>query len=178
MTAPFPFSSSAAATIKFETIQSVSRAFTEARNAFVPHTEYDAWGIEYRKTPAAEVRAEVERKAKARKAIDKRIACERKVVRRTVRTLLAAGYAITVDNGEDTPIRRSTSVNAIMAEVQACDEELLHVLRQDDAGVWKRFGTICLVYGNSGPEVISDYSTSLEAVLEPVMTYCEKLDLA
>lgn len=164
--------------ITFDMLESVSFAYTLARRHNVPVTEYDAWSIDYRRVPASEVRAEAERKAKAQKAIDARIACERKVVRRTVRTLLAAGYAITVNNGEDAPIRRSKSINAIMAEVQACDEEWLHVLRQDETGAWKRIGTIFLVYGNSGPEVIADYSTSLETVLEPVMAYCEKLELS
>jgi hypothetical protein len=162
--------------ITFDTLESVSFAYTLAQRAGLPVTEYDAWSIEYRRTPATEVRAEVERKAKAQKAVDKRMACERKVVRRTVRTLLAAGYAVTVYNGEDTPIRRSTSVNAIMAEVQAADEEYLYVLRKDDAGNYLRVGSIWLVYGNSGPEVIADYSVCLEEVLAPVNAYCDTLE--
>src|SRR5262245_32775068 len=104
-----------------------SQAFTAAERAGLPVPEYDAWRIGYNATPAIDVRAEYERKVKAQKAIDKRIACERRVVRHTVKALLAQGYAISVYNDEDTPIRNSRSVNAIMAEVNACDEEALRV---------------------------------------------------
>jgi hypothetical protein len=161
--------------ITIDAIESVTQAYYAAVNAALPFTEYDAWSVDYRQTPAAEVRAEVERKAKAQKAVQKRIACERKVVRRAVRTLLAEGYAITVYNGEDYPVKQSTSERAIMDAVQQADEEWLNVWTRNSVGKLERFGTIFLVYGNSGPEVINDYSTNLETVLAPVNAYCDKL---
>lgn len=36
---------------------------------------------------------------------------------------------------------------------------------------WVRF-----VYGNDGHDVISDYTTNLESVLEPINAYAESLD--
>jgi hypothetical protein len=160
---------------------SASTAFYEAQRAGLLVTEYDAFRIDWRKTPVAEVRAEAAARAKAQKALAARIACERKVVRRAVKTILAAGYVVSVYDGEAFAIRRSTSVNAIMAEVQACDEEWLHVSTWREGvdgaeGKWVRVGTIYLVYGNSGPEVIADYNVSLETLLEPVMKYCETLE--
>jgi len=162
-------------TIYLNNLRAVDRAYSVAVREGLPVTEYDAWRIGYNAIPAVDVRAEHERKLKAQKAVQKRIASERKVIRHAVKALLAQGYAITVYNGEEVAIRRSTSVNAIMDEVQACDEEWLYVFAQVD-GEQKRIGSLYLVYGNSGPEVIADYSVSLEHVMEGVNAYCDKLE--
>lgn len=151
-----------------------SKALYEAREAKRPHSEYDAWDVEYRGyTPAqmAEKAAEIR---KAVRAVEKRQAIERRIVRRAVKAFLNAGFAVSVYDGEDYSIRCSTSVKAIMAKVQACDEEWLHVLRKVD-GEWKRFGTVCLVYGNGGWDVISDYSVNLEQWLAEVNVYAGSL---
>ena len=58
--------------ITFDTLESVSFAYSSALRNGLPVTEYDAWGIEYRRVPATEVRAEAERKAKAQKAVAKK----------------------------------------------------------------------------------------------------------
>lgn len=173
-----PAASEEASALMWANLQAVSEAYTAAQRAELPVTEYDAWKIERNATPPAELAAEAARKVAAQKAAAKRIACERKVVRFAVRQLLAAGYSITVNNGEECPVRKSTREHSIMGAIQQCDEEWLNIWLTGDEGKDVRIGTIALVYGNSGPEVIADYSTSLETVLEPVMQYCEKLELA
>jgi hypothetical protein len=170
-------------TISSLNLHAASRAYYDARDLGLSFTEYDADRIGYWKTPVAEVRAEADRQAKAQKAVAKRIACERKVIRFAVRHILAQGYVISVYDGEDSPVKKSASERAIMAAVQACDEEWLIVWKPVAGGLHEgvgvkhqRMGTIALVYGNSGPEVICDYHTSLEALMEPVNAYCDKLE--
>ncbi|MBB6559601.1 hypothetical protein HNP48_002268 [Acidovorax soli] len=102
-----------------------------------------------------------------------RILVERAVIRRAVTDILSVvceegpAYTISVDDGEDIPLAHSRDVNAIMDEVCACDEERLVVRRVPAEGSDRRqlFGSIYLVYGNDGWDVMCDYHVSLEEVL-------------
>jgi biotin carboxylase len=98
-----------------------------------------------------------------------RILIERAIIRRAVEDILAAGYLVSVYYGDDDyGIRRSANRDAIMAEVGACDEEWLNVMRADDTAKsgYRLVGTIELVYGNDGWDVIADYHSGLEQVLK------------
>jgi len=97
-----------------------------------------------------------------------RILIERAIIRRAVEDIIAAGYLVSVYYGDDEyGIRRSANRDAIMAEVGACDEEWLNVMRADDTAKsgYRLVGTIALVYGNDGWDVIADYHTNLEQLL-------------
>lgn len=105
-------------------------------------------------------------------SIRARYVLERAVIRRAVTDIIAAGYTVDVDYGEgDIALKKSVDVAKIMEEVCACDEEWLHV--RDTSG--KRIGTIFLVYGNDGWDVICDYHTSLDAVLVGANELAEQL---
>lgn len=110
-------------------------------------------------------------------AIKERIVMERAVIRRAITDILAAGHAITVFDGEDAPLKRSTDVGAVMGEICACDEEWLRVLAPtgDTAKPWKHLGTIFLVYGNEGWDVLADYSVNLEPLLAGANEFAETL---
>src|SRR5438093_779989 len=91
----------------------------------------------------------------------KRRKMERAVCSALVKAGLEAGYGIGVYNGEETVIRNSTSYKAIMAELFSVDEESLLFWKDG-----KKAGHVFLVYGNDGWDVICDYTTNLEHIME------------
>lgn len=94
-------------------------------------------------------------------AIRQRILIERAIIRRAVRDILAAhdgAYCISVYDGEEFPVKRSRDFDKILAEVSQCDEESLIVRHADASG--DKVGSIYLVYGNDGWDVIADHTDS------------------
>lgn len=103
-------------------------------------------------------------------AIEKRIDIEKKIARKCVQTLLAAGYSININNGgmvEELP-EPSDEFNVVVAAMFAADEDYLNLYKFGKHWGWVRF-----IYGNAGHEVISDYTTNLESVLSPVNEYAD-----
>lgn len=86
---------------------------------------------------------------------------ERHVIGTLVTDLLAAGYSITVDNGENEEVTKSTSYTAIMNALDTTDEDFLRVFKREASQGWVR-----CIYGNNGPDVISDYTTNLERFMK------------
>lgn len=86
---------------------------------------------------------------------------EARIVRRAVRDLLAAGYLVTTNDGEEDTVRRSSNIAQIMAALCTTEEDYLYVVKpfepQTASFVW-------LIWGNEDC-VISDYGTSLEEAL-------------
>lgn len=106
------------------------------------------------------------------KAQIKRIEIEGKIARKTVDALLAAGFTVGVNDGEETVLTHSQSVNDVMGALYSTDADYLYAY---DATTKKRVGTVFFVYGNDGPDVICDYSTNMSDVLAPVEEYAESL---
>lgn len=95
-------------------------------------------------------------------SIRARILMERAIVRHLVRSVLArteAEYSLSVFDGEEWAIVRSRDLAAVMAEIGACDEERLAIRRGTDAEA-ERIGSVFLVYGNDGWDVIADNTCS------------------
>lgn len=99
-------------------------------------------------------------------AIRQRQAIERAIVTKIIDGLLAAGHAISVDNGADDETPRSVDKAAILAAMFQTDEETIFV-HENRRGPKRPLGWVKLVYGNDGFDVISDYSVNLGAVLMP-----------
>lgn len=79
-------------------------------------------------------------------------------IQQTIRALVADGWQLdrVYDGGdEDQPV---TTEPAAIEAITAVDDAYLHVKRGDETG-WVRF-----VLGNAPDEVVSDYTTNLEAV--------------
>jgi hypothetical protein len=102
-----------------------------------------------------------------------RMSIERQVIKRLVQSALAAGYAISVNDGEEITERRCTDVGRIMAAVMTTDEDYLHI---HAAGQTHRFGWVRLIYGNDGWDVICDYTTNLEPLMAPVTAVADRLE--
>lgn len=95
--------------------------------------------------------------------VRRRILVERAIVRMAVRSILLAapwGYTVSVWDGEEYALKRSRDLNAIMDEIGACDEEVLVVRRADGEEAGARVGSLFLVYGNDGWDVICDHTDS------------------
>jgi hypothetical protein len=102
--------------------------------------------------------------------VEKRIRIEKKIASRLVADAIAAGYSLSVNNGEEVVIRQSRDKAAILAEMFSVDME--HLIYHKD-GV--RQGWVYLVYGNGGWDVICDYTTNLDPVLVGANALADKL---
>ncbi|WP_043004878.1 hypothetical protein [Comamonas testosteroni] len=93
-----------------------------------------------------------------------RILIERAVIRQAVRDILAAadnGYCISITNSETVELSRSRDLDKIMANIGQCDEETIivrHAIKDGELG--GKLGSIYLVYGNHGWDVICDHTDS------------------
>lgn len=96
-----------------------------------------------------------------------RIKAEGQVAQRLVAHALAQGWSVSVFDSEEWTVKRSRDNAKIMDALFTTDDDRLRF--RDEAGEDK--GTVWLVYGNAGYEVISDYSTSLEEFMQPVLVY-------
>lgn len=109
--------------------------------------------------------------------IKARIVVERAVVRRAITDILAAGYLVRLHDGESWATGLEPNIDRVMAELCACDEERLYVWkpRQGDEQDGKYIGSIYLVYGNEGWDVLADYSVNLEPLLAGANEFAETL---
>jgi hypothetical protein len=85
-----------------------------------------------------------------------RLKLELSIVRRIVKDALARGYTVSVCDGEEWTVKRSTKLGEIIAATRTTDEDILRFRTADDALV----GTVFLVYGNEPYEVVNDYSAN------------------
>ena len=92
--------------------------------------------------------------AKGWKEGAQRMRLEKRMASALVTACLSRGYSITVDNGEDRPIKKSHSYTAVMNELWQTDEERVFIYD----GFGKRCGVFFLVYGNDGYDLVADYS--------------------
>lgn len=100
-----------------------------------------------------------------------RIRLEANIVKRTVRTLLANGYTLRVNDGESLrPNEPTESVTDILSELMEVDIE--HLEAHKDG----RISWVLFVYGNDGYDVISDYTVNLETVLQVVNDYARRME--
>lgn len=104
--------------------------------------------------------------------IRERIIIERAVVRRAVTDLIAAGYELRLHDGESWATGYTKDVGVIMGELMATDEET--ICARGERGI----GTVYLVYGNSGWEVIADHSVSLGEFLKGSNELADEIEAA
>lgn len=105
---------------------------------------------------------------------ERRQEIEMLIAGKLVRTLIAAGFQISVWDGEAYGLKNSTTAADIIKALRTTDADVLYC-RKDENGTISS-GSVTLVYGNDGYDVISDNSCSLEPVLEPVTAYAETFD--
>lgn len=98
-------------------------------------------------------------------SVEKRQAIEKRIVRKIVQDAIDMGYRMNIDNGGDDEELPGPSNNfdEINKALFATDEE--HLFFYDVDG--KHCGTVFLVYGNDGWDVICDHSATplVESIL-------------
>jgi hypothetical protein len=105
---------------------------------------------------------------------------ERRVVRKTIQTLLGAGCDLMIDyQGEEPDFPVTGSNERFIDEMFACDEATLRVVwrrKVSSTGTHIHTGYIRFIYGSAGWDVIQDYSTNLKTPLKPVLEFCRKYE--
>jgi hypothetical protein len=94
--------------------------------------------------------------------VGKRQAAEWAIVSAFVKTALKAGHTLGVFDGEEVVLKHSSSYKAVMAAIMSTDDDYIFVYPVG-ATTGPRIGWVRLIYGNSGWDVISDYTTNLGA---------------
>ena len=79
---------------------------------------------------------------------------EARAARKLVKLALAKGYLVTVYDGEEYTLERSSDKNAILAALCTTGRDALRFTTVEG----ERIGVIGLVWGNSAEELISDCS--------------------
>lgn len=108
---------------------------------------------------------------------------ERMVAARVIDAALAAGYAVSVFDGEETPLKCSRDKDAILAAMFSTDEDylLLHRPWGDGDPVpetrheREHFAWIRCIYGNCGWEVVNDWTTNIDALMDPIIAWCNDI---
>ncbi len=121
-----------------------------------------------------------------RTPIEKRIAVEKRIVRLFVKDALAAGHRLSVsyERGYDIDemLNGSRDIKAIMDAAFAADEAHLFVHKADgpttENGSVLSEGWVYIVLGNDGWDVISDYTTGIEALLVGADALAHKIEAA
>lgn len=100
---------------------------------------------------------------------------EAKIMRRVIKDALAAGYCLSVNDGEEFTVRLSLSATEVFNALRTTDEDHLYMYAVNLAGVTEFKGRVYFVYGNDGYDVICDHSTSLTDLLKGASDYAESL---
>jgi hypothetical protein len=83
---------------------------------------------------------------------------ERTQANKLVDAALAKGWTVSVCDGEEWTVKKSTDAKAIKASLMSTDEDILRFRRADGT----KIGMVVLVYGNSPEELFSDHSDNEE----------------
>lgn len=116
----------------------------------------------------------------------KRIAIEKRIVKRFVTDAIKAGFrlAVSLERGYDYEdmLLGSTDVKKIMDEAFAGDEAHIFVQPAKGPTVQDRsvisVGWVYVVFGNDGYDVIADYSTNIEYLLAGANELADKAEMA
>ncbi|MNY05966.1 hypothetical protein D3C86_1387040 [compost metagenome] len=105
------------------------------------------------------------------KAVDRRIAGEKSVVRAAVRNAIKTGHTVSLNDGCEWTVKGSSSEVEVMSATYSTDADYL-LFRKAGQVV----GKVYLVYGNSASEVICDHTDSeaMEAILAPATRRADK----
>lgn len=95
---------------------------------------------------------------------------EKRIARRCILDLIEAGYTVSVYDGEEVTVKCSTKGTEILAAMMTTDEDYLFAM--DANG--KREGWVRFIYGNSGWDVINDYTVNLEDALKRTNALIER----
>lgn len=88
-------------------------------------------------------------------------------VEQTWDAIVAAGYDVGVQDGAGEEFYGLDKDRAV-AEVMSCDDGFFVVMPKGETDQRKREGYVYFVFGNSPEEVINDYTTNIEHIIDPL----------
>ena len=94
---------------------------------------------------------------------------EARIMRRVIKDALAAGFLLSVHDGEETTVALSQNADEIFRALRTTDDDRLHFFTKTAGTLEKAgefFGHVHFVYGNDGYDVIADSSVALEPDLK------------
>jgi hypothetical protein len=104
---------------------------------------------------------------------------ERQIVMAFLSQALREGHNISVHDGDEVTLWNSRSLGDIMAAMFTTDEDHVYldaISNEHNGPPAKLLGEVYFVYGNSGPDVICDYHTSIEPLLADAHKLAEYWD--
>jgi len=104
-------------------------------------------------------------------SITMRIEIEKKIARCAVRSIISAGYAITVESEGVALLTNSINLTAIIDEMFNLDEVTLVVT---EPKIDMPVGWVLFVFGNDGYDCIHDHTSNLEGILATATLLAEK----
>lgn len=86
---------------------------------------------------------------------------QRGVARRLVRAALAAGYAVSVHDGEELTVDKATKSTPVLGALCTTGQDLIVIYAADTDG-WRWVGSFLLIWDNeeNGEDLISDYTAN------------------
>lgn len=105
--------------------------------------------------------------------VNQRQAIEKQIANRVIKDFLAAGFVISVNDGEEITLAHCDKPRKIAGAMFTTDEDYL-IIHAKDGESFKRKGWVRFIYGNDGWDVVSDYSTSLEEWMAPINNWSDK----
>ncbi|UIS25306.1 hypothetical protein [Erythrobacter phage vB_EliS-L02] len=105
------------------------------------------------------------------------ISIEKQIARATLEALTKAGipYSIDYHRGyEPSGVTSDDPIEKQVEELFACDEGWIMTGTTDEEGPYDAFVYFIWGNGNDGRDCISDYSTSLEHIIDPISEAAQK----
>jgi len=108
--------------------------------------------------------------------IETRQMIERGIAKRVVRSAIALGYTVSLWDGGEYTVKRSSKLSEIVGAMFTVDEESLEI-RDSEGGL---IGTVWMVYGNDGFDAINDFTATetMEKLLSDATTYAEHAEFS
>lgn len=98
---------------------------------------------------------------------------EKKIARKVLECLFAAGFEIVLNNGGDEDEKPEQNADDFLKEMFATDEERIYCYTTGESR--KYAGFVWFVYGNDGYDVIADYSLKIEQFLQPAIDLSDSI---
>lgn len=102
------------------------------------------------------------------------VTVETQIIRGVIEALLAGGYTLGVNDGEETVLRRCSEAAKVLDAMRSTDEDYLLAYKADGDGGEFGDGWVRFIYGNEDHGVINDYTTNLEEILAPINAEIDK----
>jgi hypothetical protein len=105
--------------------------------------------------------------------IETRQMIEKGIAKRVVRSAIALGYTVSIWDGGDWPVKRSSKLPEIIRAMFTVDEESLEFCNAEGGLI----GTAWFVYGNAGWDALADYTATetMERLLKDANEYAESM---